>query len=167
MTAGAMEATRATLPSDDVVEGLLAAGVGFFAGVPDSLLKDLCAGLAERLDDAVHVIAANEGSAVALAAGYHLATGGLGAVYMQNSGIGNAVNPLLSLTDPDVYAIPLLLLIGWRGQSGQPDEPQHIKQGRICLPLLEIHVARGARADLGRPTTSPRENKKEFICRFA
>ena len=83
------------------------------------------------------MITANEGSAVALAAGYHLATNNIGVVYMQNSGQGNAVNPLTSLADPDVYSIPMLLLIGWRGEPGVSDEPQHVKQGKITLSLLE------------------------------
>jgi phosphonopyruvate decarboxylase len=119
-------------------EALIADDVTFFAGVPDSLLKDLCGYLHEHAPAEAHVIAANEGSAVALAAGHHLATGRLGAVYIQNSGLGNAVNPLVSLADADVYAIPMLLLIGWRGQPGKnADEPQHVKQGRITLTLLE------------------------------
>lgn len=113
------------------------AGVDFFAGVPDSLLKEFCA----RIEDAVppdrHVITANEGGAVAVAAGYHLATGRIGAVYLQNSGLGNTINPLTSLVDPEVYAIPVLLIIGWRGEPGHPDEPQHRKQGRILLSQLE------------------------------
>ena len=121
-----------------IFESLIARDVTFFAGVPDSLLKDLCRYLYEHAPAEAHVIAANEGSAVALAAGHHLATGRMGAVYMQNSGLGNAVNPLASLADADVYAIPMLLLIGWRGQpEKRADEPQHVKQGRITLTLLE------------------------------
>ena len=84
-----------------------------------------------------HIIAANEGNALALAAGHYLASGEPGLVYMQNSGLGNAVNPLTSLVDPLVYSIPALLLIGWRGEPGVKDEPQHLKQGRITLELLE------------------------------
>ena len=99
-----------------IFESLIARDVTFFAGVPDSPLKDLCRYLYEHAPAEAHVIAANEGSAVALAAGHHLATGRMGVVYMQNSGLGNAVNPLASLADADVYAIPMLLLIGWRGQ---------------------------------------------------
>jgi phosphonopyruvate decarboxylase len=120
---------------------LEANGVSFFAGVPDSLLQPFCAHLASTVPAEQHVIAANEGAAVGLAAGYYLATGALGCVYMQNSGLGNAVNPLASLMDAEVYGIPALLLIGWRGEitgSGQvADEPQHVKQGRITLPLLD------------------------------
>ncbi len=111
--------------------------VRFFAGVPDSLLKAFCACVADVVPDERHLIAANEGGAVALAAGHHLATGDIGLVYMQNSGQGNAVNPLLSLADRAVYGIGMLLLIGWRGEPGVKDEPQHVKQGRVTLPLLE------------------------------
>lgn len=117
-------------------EELQRCGVSFFVGVPDSLLKNLGAHFATGLPDHRHVIAANEGSAVGMAIGHHLRTGEIAAVYMQNSGIGNAVNPLLSLADPEVYGIPLLLIVGWRGQPGLPDEPQHVKQGRVMESLL-------------------------------
>lgn len=119
------------------IEKLRQGGVEFFAGVPDSLLKNLCAYITDNVSRANNIIAANEGGAVALAAGYHLATGKTGCVYMQNSGEGNAVNPLLSLMDADVYKMPLLLVIGWRGEPGVHDEPQHVKQGRVTLSLLE------------------------------
>lgn len=111
--------------------------IQFFSGVPDSLLKDFCAFIKDNVSDFRHVIAANEGNAVALATGYYLATGKSGLVYMQNSGQGNAANPLASLVDRHVYGIPVLLLIGWRGEPNARDEPQHITQGRITLPLLE------------------------------
>jgi len=114
-----------------------ARGIAFFAGVPDSALKDFCAVVTDRTDRRSHIITANEGGAIGLAAGYFLATGELPLVYMQNSGQGNSVNPLVSLVDREVYSIPLLLLIGWRGEPGKHDEPQHIKQGRITLSLLE------------------------------
>ncbi|MDR1059433.1 MAG: phosphonopyruvate decarboxylase [Treponema sp.] len=116
---------------------LLKNGAGFFSGVPDSLLKSFCAYLTDYAGEENHIIAANEGGAVALAAGFHLATGKIPLVYMQNSGVGNAVNPLLSLADSDVYRIPLILLIGWRGEPGVKDEPQHIKQGKVTCSLLE------------------------------
>src|SRR3989344_3535693 len=112
-------------------------GITFFAGVPDSLLKEFTAYVADHTEDKNHVITANEGGAVALAVGRYLATGKPGLVYMQNSGEGNAVNPLVSLADPDVYGIPSLLLIGWRGEPGTHDEPQHKKQGKITIKLLE------------------------------
>ena len=121
----------------DFIETLRAEGVEFFAGVPDSLLKNLCAYITDNIARENNIIAANEGGAVALAAGYHLATGKTGCVYMQNSGEGNAVNPLLSLMDADVYKMPLLMVIGWRGEPGVHDEPQHVKQGKVTLPLLE------------------------------
>ena len=93
-------------------------GIDTFAGVPDSLLKNLCAFITDRFDDAHNIIAANEGAAVGIAAGHYLATGRPACVYMQNSGEGNAINPLASLTDKEVYDIPVLLLIGWRGRPG-------------------------------------------------
>ena len=111
-------------------------GVSFFTGVPDSLLKEFCAHLDFKLEISSHIIAANEGSAIGIAAGYHLATNKIPLVYLQNSGIGNAVNPLLSLADKEVYSIPMILLIGWRGEPGIKDEPQHLKQGRISKELL-------------------------------
>lgn len=120
-----------------IVDALRLRGATFFTGVPDSLLKELCAYVASQLPAPAHVIAANEGSAVALAAGHYLATGDIPVVYLQNSGLGNAVNPLLSLADPEVYSLPLILLIGWRGEPGVPDEPQHLKQGRVMLAMLD------------------------------
>ena len=119
------------------IDALEKGGVDFFAGVPDSLLKNLCAYITDNVSREKNIIAANEGNAVGLAAGYHLATGKVGCVYMQNSGEGNIVNPLLSLVDEDVYHIPMLLIIGWRGEPGVHDEPQHKKQGKVTLSLLE------------------------------
>ena len=112
-------------------------GIDFFAGVPDSLLKNICAYISDHLDSRHNIIAANEGGAVGVAAGYHLATGKIPVVYMQNSGEGNIINPLASLTDKEVYNIPVLLVIGWRGRPGVHDEPQHVKQGKVTLPLLD------------------------------
>ncbi len=112
-------------------------GIRFFTGVPDSLLKDFCAYVTDNMADEEHVITANEGNAVALAAGHYLGTGSPALVYMQNSGIGNAVNPLLSLADPEVYSVPMLLMIGWRGEPGVKDEPQHVKQGRVMTELMD------------------------------
>ena len=119
------------------IDALAQGGVDFFAGVPDSLLKNLCAYITDKVSREKNIIAANEGNAVGLAAGYHLATSKVGCVYMQNSGEGNIVNPLLSLVDEDVYHIPMLLVIGWRGEPGVHDEPQHKKQGKVTLSLLE------------------------------
>lgn len=107
--------------------------ITFSTGVPDSLLKDFCGCIADSGSD---IIAANEGGAVALAAGHHLATGEIPLVYMQNSGFGNTINPLTSLVDPEVYSIPMLIMVGWRGEPGVKDEPQHVKQGRINEALL-------------------------------
>ena len=114
---------------------LMEKGIDFFTGVPDSLLKDFCAYITDNSKN--NIITANEGNAIALVAGYHLSTGKIGLVYMQNSGQGNSANPLISLVDPEVYSIPLLLFIGWRGEPGEKDEPQHIKQGRITLDFLK------------------------------
>ncbi len=111
--------------------------ITFFTGVPDSLLKNICAFISDNIDQRNHIIAANEGNAIAIGMGYHLATGKLPLVYMQNSGLGNCINPLLSLADSKVYSIPLLLMIGWRGEPGVEDEPQHKKQGEVTLKLLE------------------------------
>ena len=117
--------------------GLL--GAEFYTGVPDSQLKPLCNYLMDEYgtDLAHHIIAANEGNAAALAAGYHLATGKVPVVYLQNSGLGNIVNPVASLLNDKVYGIPCLFIVGWRGEPGVHDEPQHIFQGEITLPLLE------------------------------
>ncbi|MDU1978914.1 MAG: phosphonopyruvate decarboxylase [Clostridium sp.] len=112
--------------------------IEFFTGVPDSLLKSFCAFVKDNVDNDKNIVAANEGNSIALATGYHLATGKIGLVYMQNSGIGNAFNPLTSLTDNLVYSIPMLLMIGWRGEPGKNDEPQHKKQGLITLDTLNL-----------------------------
>ena len=113
-------------------------GIDFYAGVPDSLLKNLCAYITDHADAAHNIIAANEGGAMGLAAGHYLATSQIPVVYMQNSGQGNIINPLASLTDPDVYNIPVLLVIGWRGKPGVHDEPQHVKQGKVTTGLLNV-----------------------------
>ena len=114
-------------------------GIDFFTGVPDSLLKGLCDELFARYgaNGQTHIVAHNEGGAVALCAGHFLATGRPALCYMQNSGLGNAVNPLVSLMDPQVYSLPCLLIIGWRGEPGVHDEPQHIRQGAVTLSLLD------------------------------
>lgn len=113
-------------------------GLDFYAGVPDSLLKNLCAYITDHADASHNIIAANEGGAIGLAAGHYLATSQIPVVYMQNSGEGNIINPLASLTDPDVYNIPVLLVIGWRGKPGVHDEPQHVKQGKVTTGLLNV-----------------------------
>lgn len=120
-----------------VYETLKQAGVEFISGVPDTLLNDFCLGLENNWIAEKHVLAANEGNAVALAAGYHLATNTIPLVYMQNSGMGNSLNPLISLTDKSVYSIPLVLLIGWRGEPETGDWPQHVRQGELSPILLD------------------------------
>ncbi|MDE5883226.1 MAG: phosphonopyruvate decarboxylase [Muribaculaceae bacterium] len=111
-------------------------GIDFFTGVPDSLLNDFCTYLSDNFPASKHIMAANEGNAVGIAAGYHMATGRLPVVYMQNSGIGNAMNPLLSLTHRDVYSIPMILVIGWRGAPDIEDHCQHRKQGELTPVLM-------------------------------
>lgn len=118
-------------------ETFIACGVDFFTGVPDSLLKDICAYIMDHTEREKNIIAANEGAAVGIAAGYYLATGKVPVVYMQNSGLGNAINPLLSLVDEKVYKLPMLIMVGWRGEPGVKDEPQHKKQGEVTLALLD------------------------------
>lgn len=122
----------------DFVLTLKEQGLDFFVGVPDSLLKSFCAYVDDTLPTDQHITAANEGNAIAIASGYHLATGKSAVVYMQNSGLGNTINPLTSLADKEVYQIPMLLVIGWRGEPGIKDEPQHVKQGRITLQQLDL-----------------------------
>ncbi|MBE6864705.1 MAG: phosphonopyruvate decarboxylase [Ruminococcus flavefaciens] len=114
-------------------------GADFYTGVPDSQLKALCNYLMDTygIDQKHHIIAANEGNCTALAAGYHLATGKVPVVYMQNSGEGNIINPVASLLNDKVYAIPMIFIVGWRGEPGVHDEPQHIYQGEVTVKLLE------------------------------
>ena len=114
-------------------------GADFYTGVPDSQLKALCDYLMNTfgIDSRRHIIAANEGNCTALAAGYHLATGKVPVVYMQNSGEGNIINPLASLLNEKVYAVPMIFIIGWRGEPGLHDEPQHIYQGEVTVKLME------------------------------
>ena len=111
--------------------------IDFFTGVPDSVLKKLSINL-ENLNKKKHIIATNEGSAVSMGIGYHLATKKIACVYFQNSGLSNAINPLISIADKKVYSIPILLLIGWRGSPNQKDEPQHLTKGKITRELLKL-----------------------------
>lgn len=114
------------------------ANVDFYAGVPDSLMSSFSAVLGDKKFVGKHIITACEGGAVSATMGYHLATGKYGLVYMQNSGLGNALNPLVSLAHREIYGVPMILLIGWRGEPDQADEPQHIKQGAITLAQLDL-----------------------------
>ena len=122
--------------SDLFVNHLTTLGIDMYAGVPDSLLKPFGQYVMTQLSRESHIITADEGAAVGVAIGHYLRTSRPGLVYLQNSGFGNAINPLLSLADPDVYGVPMVLLVGWRGQPGVADEPQHVKQGRIMQELL-------------------------------
>ncbi len=139
-------------------------GADFYTGVPDSQLKALCNYLMNTygIDPKHHVIAANEGNCTALAAGYHLATGKVPVVYMQNSGEGNIINPVASLLNDKVYAIPVMFVIGWRGEPGIHDEPQHIYQGEVTVRLLEDMGIKTY--ILGKETTEEelREAMKDF-----
>ncbi len=119
----------------DFVDYLDSIGIDFFCGVPDSQLSPFCDYIEENCNN---TIAANEGNAVGIASGYHLSSSKIPLVYLQNSGLGNIVNPVTSLTHKKVYSIPIVYVIGWRGQPGVHDEPQHIKQGAITLDLLEL-----------------------------
>lgn len=121
----------------EAYKAMIDSGIDMFTGVPDSLLKNICAYITDTAPREKHIIAANEGNAVGIAAGHFLATGRPALVYMQNSGLGNTVNPLLSLADEKVYSIPMVLMIGWRGEPGVHDEPQHVKQGEVTLQLLD------------------------------
>lgn len=159
------------IPPSEFYDVLVKNEIDFFAGVPDSLLKEFGFCLEEKVSKKKHIIAANEGNAIALAAGYYLATGKIPLVYMQNSGFGNAVNPLLSLCDPDVYSIPILIVIGWRGEPGISDEAQHIKQGKVQIELLkamsipyEIISADGAgfRQQIAKAVQVASSNKTPF-----
>ena len=116
---------------------LVESDINFFSGVPDSLLKNICSYITDNTAPEQHIIAANEGNALAIGIGYHLSTGKIPLIYMQNSGLGNVINPLLSLADPEVYSFPILMMIGWRGEPTIKDEPQHKKQGRVTVALLE------------------------------
>lgn len=120
------------------VEELLKNDIDFFSGVPDSLLKNVCYYIEDNIPKKQHIIAANEGNALSIGIGYHLATNKVPLIYMQNSGLGNVVNPLMSLADKEIYSIPMLMMIGWRGEPGVKDEPQHIKQGRVMVDTLNV-----------------------------
>lgn len=128
------------LDQERIFEKLCNCGVTFFTGVPDSYLNGFCNYALKHFPEK-NIIAANEGNAIGIAAGHYFATKELPLVYMQNSGMGNMINPLVSLVDEHVYSVPMLLLIGWRGQPGMGDWPQHELQGEITIPLLDaMHI---------------------------
>ena len=122
---------------NNLFDALNKIGIDFFTGVPDSLLNNFCLFLTENVPEGHHIMAANEGNAIAIAAGYHLATGKIPVVYMQNSGIGNATNPILSLAHDSVFGIPMILVIGWRGDPEVKDHAQHKKQGELTPVLMK------------------------------
>lgn len=131
------------IAAKDFLTLLFSKGIEFYTGVPDSLLKSFCSAIQNSNLDINHVTACNEGTALGAAIGHHLATGKVPLVYLQNSGIGNLINPFCSLAAPEVYGIPILMIIGWRGEidatgTQKHDEPQHVKQGKITLPQLDV-----------------------------
>lgn len=131
------ETVRYFIDPEEFYKLLASKGTTFYTGVPDSLLANFCFYVQAEAPAESHIITANEGSAIATASGHYLATGQIPCVYMQNSGLGNAVNPLLSLADSKLYKIPMLLMIGWRGQPGRRDEPQHLRMGEITPEMLK------------------------------
>ena len=141
-----------------------ALGSDFYTGVPDSQLKALCDFLMNTygIDRDHHVIAANEGNCIGLAAGYHLATGKVPVIYMQNSGEGNIINPVASLMNDNVYGIPCILVIGWRGEPGVHDEPQHVYQGKVTIPLLDVMDIRNMIIDKGTTVSDVRAKMEEW-----
>ena len=124
--------------SDIFINALRKKGIGFFSGVPDSYLHGFCSGLRDAIPKRNNVIAANEGNAISIAAGHYLATGKLPLVYMQNSGLGNAINPLVSMAGSNMLGIPMVILVGWRGDPLHPDHVQHELQGNITPDLFEL-----------------------------
>ena len=141
----------------------------FFTGVPDSQPKALCDYLIAEygIDPHHHIIAANEGNCTALAAGYHLSTGKIPAVYMQNSGEGNIINPVASLCNGEVYGIPMIFVIGWRGEPGIHDEPQHIFQGKKTLSLLDVMDIPYFIVDKDTTEETMRAKRKDFAAFLA
>ena len=126
------------MKSEELISIFAKYGVSFVTGVPDSLQKDFCFAVADANSGMVHISATNEGTAIGLAIGHQLASGHTPLIYMQNSGLGNAFNPLISLAHSSVYKIPMILMIGWRGEPGTSDEPQHMTQGQISQDLLNL-----------------------------
>jgi phosphonopyruvate decarboxylase len=151
------------LPPRLLIDALTSRGVSFFTGVPDSQLAGFCAAIAAQAGPWTHCVAPNEGAAIALACGHHLASRSPAVVYMQNSGLGNAVNPLTSLADPLVYGFPLVLVVGWRAEmrdgNQSADEPQHVRQGMITPDLLDLlaipFVIIGPRPDENLDSVAP------------
>lgn len=126
------------LDQEKIYKLLVDNGVDFFTGVPDSYLNGFCNYVLKKAPKNKNIIAANEGNAIGIASGHYFATKEVPLVYMQNSGLGNTINPLASLVDEHVYAVPMLLLVGWRGEPGTGDWAQHQLQGEITPKLLEV-----------------------------
>jgi phosphonopyruvate decarboxylase len=150
------------MKSKDFLEILKELQLNSLAGVPDSGLRDFLIYVENHADRVDHVRCANEGQAVGVAAGYYLATKQVPIVYLQNSGLGNTVNPLTSLADKEVYGIPMILFVAWRGKPGEPDEPQHSKMGRVMLDMLNVleipfEIAQGDGSSLRQQLTSLKE----------
>ena len=156
--------------AEDLIKTIKKNKINFFTGVPDSILKKLSIHL-DKKDKYNHIMSTNEGSSIALATGYHLSTKKIPAVYLQNSGLGNAINPLISVTHQKVYSIPMLLIIGWRGAPKYPDEPQHEAQGKITKKMLSLlgidHCVLRSKNDLNKISKlviSAKNNNKPVAC---
>jgi len=136
---GGLSATRpaSTIAPSALYASLQTHGIDTYYGVPDSLLKDFCSYVTDTAPEKNHIIASNEGTACGLAAGYHLGTGKIPVVYLQNSGLGNTLNPIMSLMHPKVYSIPMLMMVGWRGEPGVKDEPQHTFMGACQAEIMD------------------------------
>ena len=146
--------------------------INFFTGVPDSLLKNVCAYITEKSNKSNHIIAANEGNAVGIAAGYNLSTQKISLVYLQNSGFGNLINPLTSLVHQNVYQIPILFMIGWRAEPGKKDEPQHLEMGNKMERLFQVlnleycilsNQEQEAEQQINKACSYMKKNKKPYV----
>ena len=125
------------IKAEKIIKILKKNKIDFYTGIPDSILKSLSKALS-GYNKNKHIIATNEGSAVSLGIGYYLSTKKLPAIYLQNSGLGNIVNPIVSIAHEKIYSIPMLLIIGWRGAPNLNDEVQHKVQGAITQDLLKL-----------------------------
>ena len=156
--------------TEDLLKNFLSNNINFFTGVPDSILKNFLSKINKYNKDK-HIVAVNEGSAVSIGIGYYLSTKKIPCIYMQNSGLGNSINPLISIAHKNVYSIPLLLLIGWRGAPGTPDEPQHITKGKITTSILKslgikYHILKNKNdlKKINKLTKYSLKNKKIVAC---
>ena len=125
--------------AEELIKSIFKKKINFFTGVPDSILKPLSE-ILQKKNKKNHIIATNEGSAISLGIGYYLSTKKIPCIYLQNSGLGNAINPLISVAHRKVYSIPMILLIGWRGSPNVKDEPQHKVKGAITKKLLKLYL---------------------------